>query len=132
MHTQEDLTRVRNRIEQLCQSGNIKVSSIATDLFGKSGRSMLKALVKGKRDACWLADYARRTLRNKKHELELRAGGHLHTEQRWLLNRDLLTMEGLAQHVASMVSCLLAERASLAWKQRLRSGWLVAANNLGV
>jgi transposase len=50
VHTLEDRLRVRNRIEQLCQSNNIKVSSVATDLFGLSGRSMLKALVEGKRD----------------------------------------------------------------------------------
>ena len=42
VHTLEDLNRVKNRIEQLCQTGNIKVSSVATDLFGISGRKMLQ------------------------------------------------------------------------------------------
>jgi transposase len=102
VHTQEDLTRVRNRIEQLCQSGNIKVSSVATDLFGKSGRSMLKALVEGKRDAGWMADYARGTLRNKKRELEVALEGTFTAEQRWLLRRELLQMEWLEQQVATM------------------------------
>jgi hypothetical protein len=37
----EDLNRAKNRIEQLCQAGNIKVSSVATDLFGVSGHKML-------------------------------------------------------------------------------------------
>jgi hypothetical protein len=55
----EDLNRAKNRIEQLCQTGNIKVSSVATDLFGVSGRKMLKAIVEGKRDPGWMADYAR-------------------------------------------------------------------------
>ena len=44
----EDLNRVKNRVEQWCQTGNIKVSSVATDLFGVSGRRMLKAIVEGK------------------------------------------------------------------------------------
>ena len=48
----------KNRIEQLCQSGNIKISLAATDLFGVSGRKILKALVEGKRDAGWMAHYA--------------------------------------------------------------------------
>jgi transposase len=43
----EDLNRAKNRIEQLCQAGNVKVSSVATDLFGVSGRRMLKAIVEG-------------------------------------------------------------------------------------
>jgi transposase len=55
----EDLNRAKNRIEQLCQSGNIKVSSVATDLFGVSGRKMLAAIVEAKHDASWMADYAR-------------------------------------------------------------------------
>jgi hypothetical protein len=49
VHTLEDINRIKNRIEQLCQSGNIKISSVATDLFGVSGRRMLKAMVEGKR-----------------------------------------------------------------------------------
>ena len=102
VHTKEDLTRVRNRIEQLCQSGNIKVSSVASDLFGKSGRSMLKALVEGKRDAGWMADYARGTLRNKKAELEAALEGTFTAEQRWLLGRELMQMEWLEQQVAAL------------------------------
>jgi transposase len=39
VHPLEDLNRVKNRIEQLCQAGNIKVSSVATDAFGVSGRA---------------------------------------------------------------------------------------------
>jgi transposase len=52
----EDLTRAKNRIEQLCQSWDIKVSLVATDRFGVSGRRMLQALLEGKRDAGWMAD----------------------------------------------------------------------------
>jgi transposase len=54
VHVLEDLNRVKNRIEQLCQAGNIKISSVATDLFGLSGRTMLKAIVEGKRDPGWM------------------------------------------------------------------------------
>jgi transposase len=46
----EDLNRAKNRIEQLCQTGNIKISPMASDLFGVSGRKMLKAIVEAKRD----------------------------------------------------------------------------------
>lgn len=71
----EDLTRVRNQIEQL---------------------------VEGKRDAGWMADYARGTLRNKKRALEAALEGTFTVEQRWLLSRELLQMEGLEQQVATM------------------------------
>lgn len=91
----EDLNRAKNRIEQLCQTGNIKVSSVATDLFGVSGRRMLKAIVEGRHDAGWMADYARGTLRGKKRELELALEGTFTAEQRWLLNQELHQVEWL-------------------------------------
>jgi transposase len=75
VHVLEDLNRAKNRIEQLCQTGNIKVSSVATDLFGVSGRKMLKAIVEGKHDAGWMADYAKGQLRRKRGELELALEG---------------------------------------------------------
>ena len=41
VHWLEDLNRIKNRIGQLCEAGNIKISSVASDLFGLSGRRML-------------------------------------------------------------------------------------------
>jgi hypothetical protein len=93
------LNRAKNRIEQLCQAGNIKVSSVATDLFGVSGRKMLKAIVEGKRDAGWMADYARGSLRGKRRELELALEGTFSNEQRWLLEKELRQVEWLEKQV---------------------------------
>lgn len=102
VHLLEDANRVKNRIEQLCQAGNIKISSVATDLFGVSGRKMLKALVEGKRDPGWMADYARTSLRGKKRELELALDGTFTANQRWLLDRGLGQLEWLETQVQSL------------------------------
>jgi transposase len=102
VHSLEDLTRVKNRIEQMCQAGNIKISSVATDLFGKSGRRMLKAIVEGKRDAGWMADYARGALRGKKRELERSLEGSFTDNQRWLLNKELQQLEWLELQIGSL------------------------------
>ena len=91
----EDLNRAKNRIEQLCQSGNIKISSVASDLFSLSGRTMLKALVEGRRDPGWMADYARGVLRGKRRELELALEGSFTDNQRWLLDKELQQVEWL-------------------------------------
>jgi transposase len=91
----EDLNRAKNRIEQLCQTGNIKVSSVATDLFGVSGRKMRKAIVEGKHDPGWMADYARGRLRGKRRESELALQGTFTAEQRWLLDKELRQVEWL-------------------------------------
>jgi transposase len=102
VHVLEDLNRAKNRIEQLCQSGNIKVSSVATDLFGVSGRKMLQAIVEGKHDAGWMADYAKGSLRGKRRESALALEGSFTGEQRWLLERELRQVEWLEQQSAAM------------------------------
>ena len=98
----EDLNRLKNRTEQLCQTGNIKVSSVATDLFGVSGRRMLKAVVEGKHDAGWMADYARGTLRGKRKDLERALEGTFTDDQRWLLNKELRQVEWLEAQVVML------------------------------
>lgn len=97
-----DLNRVKNRIEQLCQSGNIKISSAASDLFGVSGRKMLHAMVEGKRDAGWMADYAQGRLRPKRRELELALDGTFTAEQRWLLDRELRQVGWLEEQIETL------------------------------
>jgi len=37
----------RNRLQRLFETCNVKLASVATDVFGKSGREMLRALIKG-------------------------------------------------------------------------------------
>ena len=104
VHWLEDLNRIKNRITQVCEAGNIKVSSVATDLFGVSGRRMLASLVEGKRDAGWMADYARGTLRGKKAQLELALQGTFTVHQRLLLGRMLTQLSGLEQQLADLTT----------------------------
>ena len=99
VHVLEDVNRAKNRIEQLCQTGNIKVSSVATDLFGASGRRMLQAIVEGKHDAGWMADYAQGKLRGKRRQLEYALEGSFTGEQRWLLDRELRQVKWLEEQI---------------------------------
>jgi len=71
-----DLTRYRfslvanasaekNRVEKLLEDAQIKLSVIATDIFGVSGRAMMAALIAGQRDPKVLAQMARARMRVK-------------------------------------------------------------------
>jgi len=75
-----DLTRTRTaitrergreaqRLEKLLEDAGIKVSVVASDILGVSGRAMLEALIGGQRDPGVLADLAKRRLRSKIPEL---------------------------------------------------------------
>jgi transposase len=67
--TRTSITRERSReiqrLEKLLEDSGIKLSSVATDITGVSGRAMLEALISGQRDPAVLADLARRSLRSK-------------------------------------------------------------------
>ena len=64
-----DLTTERSRhaqrLEKLLEDALIKVSSVATDIMGVSGRAMIEALIAGQRDPHALADLARGRMRVK-------------------------------------------------------------------
>jgi transposase len=68
-----DLTRDRSRhvqrLEKLLEDALIKLSSVATDIMGVSGRAMIEALIAGERDPHLLAGLARGRLRVKRARL---------------------------------------------------------------
>ena len=68
-----DLTQERNRhrqrAEKLLEDALIKVSNVATDLFGVSGRAMMEALIAGERDPKELAELAKGRMKAKKPAL---------------------------------------------------------------
>ena len=58
-------TREKQRMEKLLEDAGVKLSVVATDIFGKSGRAMLDALITGERDPKVLAELALGRLRKK-------------------------------------------------------------------
>jgi len=71
--TRTTITRARareiQRLEKLLEDAGIKLSSVASDISGVSGRLMLDALIAGQRDPAALAELAKRRLRSKIPEL---------------------------------------------------------------
>jgi transposase len=62
--------RVANRIQKLLEQCNIKLSSVASNVLGVSGRHMLEAIIGGQDDPVQLAELAQRRLRGKISELQ--------------------------------------------------------------
>jgi transposase len=88
-------TRCVNRIHKVLQDANIKLSSVATDVMGVSGRAMLEALIAGQTDPEALAELAVGKLRGKIPELKQALLGHVTPHHRFLL-------EQLLDHVAHL------------------------------
>ena len=66
-HITQGRTREIQRLEKLLESAGIKLSSVATDITGVSGRLMLQALIdsNGTADPAVMADLAKRRMRSK-------------------------------------------------------------------
>ena len=63
----------RNRLLKLLETANIKLASVASDVFGVSGRAMLRALIEGEASAEAMADLAKGQLRRKRPRSDPRA-----------------------------------------------------------
>lgn len=96
-----DLVEVRNaeknRVEKLLEDACIKLSVVASDIFGVSGRAMMTALIAGERDPRALAEMARSRMRPKIALLqEAFAGlplGTFDDHHRFLLSRMLARVD---------------------------------------
>lgn len=82
----------RNRILQVLESANIKLASVASDVFGVSGMAMLEALVAGTKTPSEIADLAKGLLRKKLAPLELALQGTLTDDHRFMLRELLLAL----------------------------------------
>ena len=82
-------TSVINRVHKTLEACNIKLSAVASDVMGVSGRAMLQALSEGEQDAEKLARLARGTLKSKYEELVESLEGRVSEHHQWVL-RHLL------------------------------------------
>jgi transposase len=60
-----DRTREKQRMEKLLEDAGVKLSVFVTDIFGRSGRAMIDALIRGERDGTVLAELALGRMRSK-------------------------------------------------------------------
>lgn len=91
----EERVRIVNRIQKVLEDANIKLSSVVTDITGKSGQQILQALLAGERDAQQLAEMARGKLRSKKKELAQAVQGRLREHHQFVLKQHLAHLEFL-------------------------------------
>ena len=92
----------RNRLLKLLETANIKLASVASDVFGVSGRAMLRALIEGEASAEAMADLAKGQLRRKRADLILALDGRMEEQHRFLLAMQLRRLEAAEQDIAAL------------------------------
>jgi transposase len=108
-----DLTRYRvdlvaaagaekNRVEKLLEDAQIKLSVVASDIFGVSGRAMMASLIDGQRDPKALAQMARSSLRRKINMLEEAFVGRFSDHHGFLLAKMLSRVDAIEADIADV------------------------------
>jgi transposase len=86
----QERSREVQRLDKVLQDAGIKLSSVATDVLGVSGRAMLEALVAGTHDPQVLAALAKGRLRTKLPALREALAGRFRTDHHGLLVAQIL------------------------------------------
>ncbi|MEX5637979.1 IS110 family transposase [Parafrankia sp. FMc2] len=98
----QERTRHKHRVEKVLDDAQLRLSTVASDVFGVSGRAILDALVAGQRDPHALADLARGRLKAKQAALEQALTGQFDDHHARLVALLLATVDHLTAQVADL------------------------------
>ncbi|GAB3831805.1 IS110 family transposase [Dactylosporangium cerinum] len=103
-----DRTREKQRLEKLLEDAQIKLSVVASDMFGVSGRAILAALIAGHRDPVVLAELARGRLRSKISQLREALTGHFQDHHALLCAKMLDRVDAMTADIAEVSTAIEA------------------------
>jgi transposase len=95
----EERSREISRMQKVLEGANIKLSSVATDIMGVSGRSMIEGIINGIDDPQVLAGMAKRSMKKKKDDLERALFGSVGLHQKMMLKTQLSHIDFLDQQI---------------------------------
>jgi transposase len=99
---QEEHTREVQRLDKVLQDAGIKLSSVASDVLGVSGREMVEALVAGDADPEVMADLARGRLRAKLPELRSALVGRFGEVHAVVVGEILANLDHIDESIARL------------------------------
>jgi transposase len=105
----QSATAEKNRILKLLEMAGIKLSSVATDVFGKSGMDMIRALAAGDVPLENIVQMARARLRRKVPDLRLALDVLMDEHHRLMLRDQIARLDRTYEEIARY-DALIAER----------------------
>jgi transposase len=97
----------RNRTLKLLETANIKLASVASEVFGVSGMAMLEALIENKTAPAEMAELARGKLRRKREPLALALDGRMSEHHRYVLAFHLRRLAAIEQDLRTLDARIL-------------------------
>lgn len=106
MRTRKQLSRERSshiqRLQKTLEDANIKLDSVVTDIIGRSGRTMVEAVIDGETDPEVLAKLADRRLKASPQDLQEALRGRVTKHHRFLLRLHLQQIDAFDAAVAEI------------------------------
>jgi transposase len=106
LRTRKQLVREQSshvlRVQKTLEDANIKLDSVISDIMGKSGRAMIKALIAGERDPAKLARLADGRLKASPTQLCEALRGRVTKNHRFLLRLHLRQIDQLDAAIAAI------------------------------
>jgi len=88
-----------NRVQKVLESANIKLSSVATNVMGVSGRAMLEALIAGSASPEQMAELAKGRMREKREQLTKAMEGRVQAHHRFVLTELLCQIDSIEETI---------------------------------
>lgn len=92
-------TTEKNRLQNILEDANIKLSSVLSDVFGKSGLAMIRHLAQGETDPVTLSNLAKGSLVRKKDQIQLALNGRFNKSHQFMLNLLLQTIDYINSNI---------------------------------
>jgi transposase len=111
----QERTREAQRLEKVLEDAGVKLSSVASDILGVSGRAMLAALIGGNCDPAAMAALAKGRLRAKLPELRAALRGHFDAHHGLLAAEMLGRIDAADETIQRLSGEIDRVIAPLAW-----------------
>lgn len=92
-------TQLKNRVHKILDSCSIKLSSVVSDIFGKSGRLIVEGLLKGESLDEIISEIPSKRIRNKKDQLIEAVRTSLEPAQIFQIQSLLQVIDGLSKEI---------------------------------
>jgi transposase len=102
----DERSRHKQRVEKILEDAQIKLSTVATDIFGVSGRAMMDAMIAGERDPKVLAEMARAGMRKKREALAEALTGNFEDHHTHLIALILKTVDHLTAQIEELSTAI--------------------------
>jgi transposase len=106
----------KQRVEKVLEDANIKLSSIASDSFGASGKRIIEVLIKGKLRAEEMAELSKGRLRQKREDLKEALVGEVREHHKFMIKVSLKHIRAM-EKILSDIERKIQEKIDCHYKE---------------